>query len=66
MQILAKCPKCAQTLPLTIAEADKRIKCPKCYRLFKVPDLEHMKKAMKVIKNANSNIFVDQDGNIYG
>ena len=66
MQILAKCPKCAQILQLTISEADKRIKCPKCYRLFKVPDLECMKKAMKVIKNANSNIFVDQDGNIYG
>ena len=66
MQILAKCPKCSQTLQLSVDAADKRIRCDKCFRLFKVPDLGHMKKAMEVIEKANGSVYVDQEGNIYG
>ena len=66
MQILAKCPKCGQILQLRLEAADRRIDCPKCYSLFKVPDLEHLEKAMDVIKGASGPVFVDQDGNVYG
>ena len=66
MQILAKCPRCGQILQLSSAAADRRITCPRCYALFKVPDLEHLQKAMEVIKNAGGTVFVDQDGNVYG
>jgi len=66
MQILAKCPKCGQILQLSLEAADRRITCPKCYRLFKVPDLEHLEKALEVIKVAGGTVFVDQDGNVYG
>jgi DNA-directed RNA polymerase subunit RPC12/RpoP len=66
MQILAKCPKCGQILPLSLEAADRRITCPKCFSLFKVPDIGHLEKALEVIKNAGGPIFVDQDGNVYG
>jgi DNA-directed RNA polymerase subunit RPC12/RpoP len=66
MQILAKCPKCGQILQLSLEAADRRITCPKCYSLFKVPDLEHLEKALEVIKDAGGTVFVDQDGNVYG
>ena len=66
MQILAKCPKCGQILELSSEAADKRIRCPKCHRLFKVPDLDSLEKAMKVISIADGTVFVDQDGNVYG
>ena len=66
MQILAKCPKCGQILQLSLEAADRRITCPKCYSLFKVPDLEHLEKALEVIKDAGGTVFVDQEGNVYG
>jgi len=66
MQILAKCPKCGQILQLSLEAADRRITCPKCYSLFKVPDIEHLEKALEVIKDAGGTVFVDQDGNVYG
>ncbi|HIJ72101.1 MAG TPA: hypothetical protein HPP87_12185 [Planctomycetes bacterium] len=66
MQILAKCPRCGQILQLSPAGADRRITCPRCYRLFKVPDLKSLQKAMEVVKNAHGTVFVDQDGNVYG
>ena len=66
MQILAKCPRCVNTLQLSLDAADKRKRCPKCFKLFKVPSLEHLEKAMRVIEATNSSVYVDQDGNIYG
>jgi uncharacterized C2H2 Zn-finger protein len=66
MQILAKCPRCGQILQLSPAAADRRITCPRCYRLFKVPDLAHLQKAMRIIKTAGGQVFVDQDGNVFG
>ena len=66
MQILAKCPRCGQILQLSLEAADRRITCPQCCGLFKVPDLEHLQKAMDVIKNAGCTVFVDEDGNVYG
>ena len=66
MQILAKCPRCGQILQFDSSAADKRKRCPKCMRLFKVPALDHLKKATKVIEDANTTIFVDEDGKKYG
>ncbi|MHC5060383.1 MAG: hypothetical protein ACYTFK_04780 [Planctomycetota bacterium] len=66
MQILAKCPRCGQKLQLRLAAADRRITCPRCWRLFKVPDLNHLQKALSVIKSAGGTVYVDQDGNVYG
>jgi len=34
--------------------------------LFKIPKLEDVPKAIKVIKNAKSTIYVDEDGKSYG
>mgnify|MGYP005630383839 CR=1 FL=1 len=66
MQILAKCPRCGQVLQLSPAAADRRIRCPRCYGLFSVPGPAHLKKAVRVIKNARGRLYVDQNGNIYG
>ena len=40
MQIIAQCPACGTTWQLENSAADRRIKCRKCGRLFKVPKLE--------------------------
>ena len=66
MRVLAKCPRCGQILRLLLSDADKRVRCSKCGRMFLVPDLEHLQKAMKVVEGATGPVFVDQDGNIYG
>ena len=47
-------------------DADKRKRCGKCKRLFKVPDLEEMPKAVDVIEKAKGPIYVDEDGKKYG
>jgi len=66
MQIIAQCPKCGNSWLLNEEDADKRIKCPKCYIIFKVPGLNEVPKAMKIIKNAKAHIYVDQNGKTYG
>ncbi|MFX0199972.1 MAG: zinc-ribbon domain-containing protein [Candidatus Hodarchaeota archaeon] len=66
MQIIAKCPACGSTWKLENSAADRRIKCPKCGRLFKVPKLEELPEATKVIKQAKANIYVDETGKTYG
>jgi DNA-directed RNA polymerase subunit RPC12/RpoP len=66
MQIIAKCPGCGGTWSLDSSAADRRIKCRKCSMLFKIPKLNELPKAIKVIKKAKSNIYVDEDGKSYG
>ena len=66
MQIIAQCPTCANAWLLDSSAADRRIRCPKCHILFKIPKLEEIPKAVKAIKQANSAIYVDQDGKTYG
>jgi hypothetical protein len=46
--------------------ADRRIRCRKCRRLFKVPKLDEVPKAVKVIKQAKGDIYVDETGTTYG
>ena len=66
MQMLAKCPRCGQVLKLSISAADRRLRCVSCGRMFKVPPLERLNKAMDVIKGAKSSVYVDEEGNMYG
>lgn len=66
MQIIAQCPACGSTWLLDNSAADRRINCRKCGKLFKVPKLEEVPKATKVIKQAKGTIYVDETGNTYG
>jgi hypothetical protein len=66
MQIIAKCPKCKNCLLLDSVAADRRITCRKCGLLFKVPKLEEISKAVKVIETATGAVYVDEDGKIFG
>ena len=66
MQIIAQCPACGSTWLLDSSAADRRINCRKCGKLFKVPNLEEVPKATKVIKQAKGTIYVDETGKTYG
>jgi len=66
VQIIAQCPGCGSVWLLDGSAADRRITCPKCGRLFKVPSLDDVPKAAKVIKQAKGTIYVDEDGKTYG
>jgi phage FluMu protein Com len=66
MQIIARCPGCANNWLLDAGAADRRTRCPKCHRLFKIPKLDEVPKAIKVIKQAKGSVYVDQNGKTYG
>jgi DNA-directed RNA polymerase subunit RPC12/RpoP len=66
MQIIAQCPRCGNAWLLGADAADRRIRCRNCNRLFKVPSLAEVPRAVKVIKQANGTVYVDQNGKIYG
>jgi predicted Zn finger-like uncharacterized protein len=66
MQIIAQCPKCGSAWGLDAAAADRRVRCPACRRLFKVPALSDVPKAVRVIDQAKGPLFVDEDGKTYG
>lgn len=66
MQLLAKCPQCSVVLELELADADRRKRCGRCGRLFSVPDLEHLHRALAVLKDAGGTLYVDEKGRLYG
>lgn len=66
MKIIAKCPNCGNNWLLDSGAADRRIKCRKCGTLFKVPEIAEMTRAVKVIRQAKSVIYVDKTGKTYG
>ena len=66
MQIIAQCPRCGTSCLLEASAADRRIRCQKCRRLFKVPKLDELPKAVKIINQAKGTIYVDPSGKIYG
>lgn len=66
MQIIAKCPKCHYSWKLEGGAADRRVNCCKCGALFKVPSLEDIPKASKIIKQVKGEIYVDQEGRTFG
>ena len=66
MQLLAKCPRCQHEMKLVLEDADKRKTCKRCGRLFKVPQPEHLQKALDFLMQAKSRVYVDEKGNLYG
>ena len=66
MQIITQCPVCGCSWKLEHSAADRRIKCRKCGKLFKVPKLEEVPKATKIIRMAKGTIYVDETGKTYG
>ena len=66
MQIIAKCPGCSSNWRMNGSAADRRVRCKKCGRLFKVPKLEELPDAAKVVGMAKGELYVDQNGNMYG
>ena len=66
MRILAKCPDCGGRIELNIRSLDRRQRCETCGRLFKVPDEQQLNKALKIAKEAGQNVYVDEDGRVYG
>ena len=66
MQIIAQCPSCSNNWLLDANAVDRRIRCPNCHRLFKIPKLDEVPKAVEVIKGAKGTIYVDEAGKTYG
>jgi tRNA(Ile2) C34 agmatinyltransferase TiaS len=66
MQIIARCPFCGYCWLLDESAADKRIRCQNCKKLFKVPRIEDVPKAAKIIKDAKGTVYVDESGKTYG
>ena len=66
MQIISQCPLCGYTWLLDDSAADRRIRCINCHKLFKVPKLEDVPKAVKVIKGAKGTVYVDESGKTFG
>ena len=66
MQIIARCPACGDSWRLDAAAADRRVRCPRCHLLFKIPRLQELPKATSIIEQAKSTIYVDEDGKTYG
>lgn len=66
MQIIAKCPRCQNSCLLNANATDRRIKCQKCHRLFKVPKTEEMSSAYNLVKQVSGSLYVDEKGKMYG
>jgi len=66
MHIIAQCPRCGYRWRLDALAADRRIRCRKCQRLLKVPDLTEVPAATEIIRQAKSKIYVDDTGKTYG
>jgi transposase-like protein len=66
MQILAKCPACGGRMNLAINHISRRQRCRGCGRLFKMPNTQQLEKALQVAGNAGKEVFIDEDGRIYG
>ncbi|PKL49398.1 MAG: hypothetical protein CVV39_03055 [Planctomycetes bacterium HGW-Planctomycetes-1] len=66
MRIIAKCPNCGNSQMLDTGAADRRITCQMCKRLFKVPKMDEVSKAVQIIEQAKGTIYVDQKGKTYG
>ena len=66
MHIIAKCPRCGYRWWLNAAAADRRMRCRKCFRLLKVPDLTEVPQATEIISQAQSELYVDDAGRTFG
>lgn len=66
MQIIAKCPICKISWLLDGDNVDRRVKCIKCGKRFRIPKLEEVPKAKNVIEEVKGTIYVDEKGEIFG
>ena len=66
MHIIAQCPRCHYRWWLNAAAADRRLRCRKCFRLLRVPDLTEVSEAADIVSEAKSRVFVDDAGKTYG
>lgn len=66
MHIIAKCPRCGYHWWLDGSAADRRLRCRKCFRLLKVPDLTEVPEATAILSQAKSELYVDDAGKTYG
>ena len=66
MQIIAQCPICKISCLLDGDYADRRVKCIKCKKRFRIPKLEEVPNAKSVIEEVMGTIYVDQKGKIFG
>ncbi|MCD4831042.1 MAG: hypothetical protein K8R02_04440 [Anaerohalosphaeraceae bacterium] len=66
MQILAKCPNCRNNWLLDAQACDRRVPCPSCKKLFKVPKLAENIEAVKLINQSRSTAYIDMNGKTYG
>ncbi len=66
MKIMVRCPKCGNIWLYDKQAADRRITCPKCRKLFKIPEIQNDRPGLDIIKMSRGSVFVDENGNIYG
>jgi len=66
MQIIAQCPQCGNCWLLEGQMADRRVRCQKCHTLFRIPQLNEVPKAAKIIETAKGTVYVDEAGRTYG
>lgn len=66
MRLLTKCPDCMIPVELSIADADRRKRCPRCGRMFRVPDTDALGNALALLRSAQTDVYVDEKGNVYG
>lgn len=65
MKIQAKCPRCLLSQDFALEKAGKRVRCAACRKIFKIPTVEVLSKALDIVESAAGTVYVDQDGNVY-
>jgi hypothetical protein len=66
MHIIAQCPRCGYRSWLNASAADRRMRCRKCFLLLKVPNLTEVTDAADVINHAQTELYVDDTGKVFG
>jgi ssDNA-binding Zn-finger/Zn-ribbon topoisomerase 1 len=66
MHMIVQCPYCGYRWWLEANAADRRLRCPKCFALLKVPHLSEVSKAAGIINQAPGELYVDDAGNLFG
>jgi len=66
MHIIMKCPRCGYRWWLDASAADRRLHCRKCSLLLKIPHLGELSDAAQIINDAQGELYVDDEGKLYG
>lgn len=66
MHIILKCPRCGYRWWLDFAAVDRRVRCRKCFLLLKVPHPAELSNATDILNDAESEVYVDDAGKLYG